>query len=54
MNQDQKLDLIDRIISAMVTAQLKELAAKLKVAQDQAQALDKQYGKCRRSYAGGQ
>ncbi|MCL4303132.1 MAG: hypothetical protein KJ077_46030 [Anaerolineae bacterium] len=54
MNHAQKLDLIDRVINAMVTAQLEEMKAKLLAAQAQTQALDQQYGKCRRPYAGGQ
>lgn len=47
MNQAQKLDLIDRVINEMVTAQLKEMAEKLKDAQTQADQLQKQYGKGR-------
>lgn len=54
MSHAQKLDLIDRVINAMVTAQLKEMKAKLLAAQTQTQALDQQYGKCRRPSAGGQ
>lgn len=49
MNQTQKLDLIDRVISAMVTAQLNEMAEQLKNAQAQVDQLQKQYGKGRAS-----
>lgn len=54
MNHAQKLDLIDRVINKMVSDQLKEMAERLRAAQTQTQALDQQYGKCRRPYAGGQ
>ena len=54
MSQAQKLDLIDRVINQLITDQLKEMKAKLLAAQAQTQALDQQYGKCRRPYAGGQ
>lgn len=54
MSQAQKLDLIDRVINQLVTDQLKAMKAKLLAAQAQTQALDQQYGKCRRPYAGGQ
>ena len=49
MSYAQKLDLIDRVINAMVTAQLKEMEQKLRAAQAQAGQLEKQYGKGRRS-----
>ncbi|MBE7473145.1 MAG: hypothetical protein HS114_28780 [Anaerolineales bacterium] len=48
-NQAQKLDLIDRVINAMVTAQLKEMEQKLRPAQAQTEQLEKRYGKGRRS-----
>jgi len=43
MTQAQKLDYIDLVINAMVTAQLKEMAEKLKAARSQVESLDKQY-----------
>ncbi len=39
MNHAQKLDLIDRVINAMVTAQLEEMKAKLLAARAQTRAL---------------
>lgn len=54
MSYAQKLDLIDRVINDLVTKQLKAMAEQLRAAQAQTQALDQQYGKCRRPYAGGQ
>lgn len=49
-----KLLLIDRVINELLNKQLAEMAEQMRAAQAQTQALDNQYGKCRRPYAGGQ
>lgn len=45
MNHAQKLDLIDRVISTMVTEQLKQAKEKLLAAQAQTNQLQQQYSK---------
>lgn len=53
MSYSEKLLLIDRVINAMVTAQLKEMAEKLNNTQAQVSQLEKQYGKGRAAQSRG-